>query len=284
MAASSSEAEAFCWVAWLSWTIAPLIWPTPVDCSEDAAAISWTRSEVLRMLGTIAVSSVPACSACLTDESARSPISLAATCERSASLRTSAATTAKPLPCSPARAASMAALSASRIGLVGDVVDDADAAGDALHVVDGAGDRVAALGGFAGGLGGHRVGDLGVVGVLGDRSGHLLHRRGGFLDRSGLFGRRLRERLGGRRDLAGGVGEVVGGAAHLADDLREAGDHIVHGAHQQADLIAAVGFELDREVAFGEPRRGAERLVDRPRDGARDEPGEEHGDQHRRGR
>ena len=39
----------------------------------------------------------------------------AAACDSSASLRTSSATTAKPLPCSPARAASMAALSASRL-------------------------------------------------------------------------------------------------------------------------------------------------------------------------
>ena len=44
---------------------------------------------------------------------ARSLISLAASWLRSASLRTSAATTAKPLPCSPARAASMAAFSAN---------------------------------------------------------------------------------------------------------------------------------------------------------------------------
>ena len=46
---------------------------------------------------------------------ARLPISRAASWLRSASLRTSAATTAKPLPCSPALAASMAALSASRL-------------------------------------------------------------------------------------------------------------------------------------------------------------------------
>ena len=42
-------------------------------------------------------------------------ISPAAFWLRSASLRTSAATTANPLPCSPARAASMAAFSASRL-------------------------------------------------------------------------------------------------------------------------------------------------------------------------
>ena len=43
-----------------------------------------------------------------------SPISLVASTERSASLRTSSATTAKPRPASPARAASMAAFRASR--------------------------------------------------------------------------------------------------------------------------------------------------------------------------
>ena len=42
------------------------------------------------------------------------PISVAAVWLRSASLRTSEATTAKPLPCSPARAASTAAFSASK--------------------------------------------------------------------------------------------------------------------------------------------------------------------------
>ena len=44
-------------------------------------------------------------------------ISLVARLERSASLRTSSATTANPLPCSPARAASMAALRAKQVCL-----------------------------------------------------------------------------------------------------------------------------------------------------------------------
>ncbi|OYO29073.1 hypothetical protein CD932_18325 [Janthinobacterium sp. PC23-8] len=67
------------------------------------------------MFGTIWSSRRPARSASSTLLVATSPISCAATWLRSASLRTSAATTAKPLPCSPARAASMAAFSASKL-------------------------------------------------------------------------------------------------------------------------------------------------------------------------
>ena len=50
-------------------------------------------------------------------------ISLAASAERCASVRTSEATTAKPLPASPARAASTAGVERQQVGLEGDVVD-----------------------------------------------------------------------------------------------------------------------------------------------------------------
>jgi hypothetical protein len=77
--------------------------------------MSCTSSEVFLIDGTISVSRTPARSASFTESLATLPISCAATCERSASFLTSAATTAKPLPCSPARAASIAAFKASRL-------------------------------------------------------------------------------------------------------------------------------------------------------------------------
>ena len=67
------------------------------------------------MSGTSICKRFPACSATSTEVSDRLPISPAAFWLRSASFLTSEATTAKPLPCSPARAASIAAFSARRL-------------------------------------------------------------------------------------------------------------------------------------------------------------------------
>ncbi|MNL33234.1 hypothetical protein D3C87_1551310 [compost metagenome] len=110
----SSEAPEFCCVTLSSCWIASLIWEAPISCSRQAAEISATSSAVLRMSGTRRFSMSPASVATCTVSPESELISLAAAWLRSASLRTSDATTAKPLPCSPARAASTAAFSARR--------------------------------------------------------------------------------------------------------------------------------------------------------------------------
>ena len=167
------------------------------------------------MVGTISVSRVPARSACLTEELARSPNFLRSDLRALGEL--------SDFGCDDGEAFAVIAgarrfdrgVQGEQIGLVGDVVDDADLAGNALHVVDGLGDGLAAFCGFLGGLGGHAVGDLGVLGVLRDRGGHLFHRGGGFFNRGGLFARRLRQRLGGGRDLSGRIGQVVRRRSHF---------------------------------------------------------------------
>ncbi|KGD50068.1 hypothetical protein DO72_6787 [Burkholderia pseudomallei] len=101
------------------WLTARFTWTMPVDCSSDAALISPMMSVTRRTAWTISAivaparstSAEPLCTLC-----AESPIncliSFAAVALLCASERTSPATTAKPRPCSPARAASTAAFSA----------------------------------------------------------------------------------------------------------------------------------------------------------------------------
>ena len=59
-------------------------------------------------------------------------ISAVEAAERLARLRTSSATTAKPRPCSPARAASMAALRGPQVGLLRDAADGVEDAADGI--------------------------------------------------------------------------------------------------------------------------------------------------------
>ncbi len=110
----ASAAPTFFWMMSFSRWIAPLIWSAPPACSLVEALISCTSSAVRRMSGTSWASIPPARSATSAVREESRLISPAAAWLRSASFRTSAATTAKPLPCSPARAASMAAFRASR--------------------------------------------------------------------------------------------------------------------------------------------------------------------------
>ncbi|MNX26236.1 hypothetical protein D3C86_563010 [compost metagenome] len=134
--ACSRVAMATCPVSVFMRSIAWVIWAAALVCSSAESAI-WpinveTRSDELTICPMVVpaalASSVPSrmafspCWVLLIAFSvsfwmpwinlAISPVALE---ERSASLRTSSATTAKPRPCSPARAASMAAFSARRL-------------------------------------------------------------------------------------------------------------------------------------------------------------------------
>ena len=91
----------------------------PALCSRLAALISAMISVTRRTLATTSSIVLPACSTsrlpvstCTTESPIKVVISFAAAALRWARLRTSAATTAKPRPCSPARAASTAAFRA----------------------------------------------------------------------------------------------------------------------------------------------------------------------------
>mmetsp|Transcript_5508 Transcript_5508/g.13225 ORF Transcript_5508/g.13225 Transcript_5508/m.13225 type:complete len:293 (-) Transcript_5508:532-1410(-) len=121
-AAACSTRAAFCCVTRSSWAIASLTWPMPVVCSWVAAPISVIRSATRFTCETISVMVSPAsptrrepASTLSTLWPIRVLISRAAWALRWARARTSPATTAKPLPCSPARAASTAAFRASRL-------------------------------------------------------------------------------------------------------------------------------------------------------------------------
>src|SRR3990167_3292621 len=118
-AADCSTSAAFCWVAWSIWPTEALTWAMPLDCSAEAEVISPMMSPTRCTPTTISCMAAPASSTSFTPPftaltllPTSTLISCAASAERLARLRTSEATTAKPRPCPPARAASTAAFSA----------------------------------------------------------------------------------------------------------------------------------------------------------------------------
>jgi hypothetical protein len=106
-----------------------------MSCSRQAALISLTSSAVRRMSGTRRVSISPASVAAFTVSVDSVLISVAAVWLRSASLRTSLATTAKPRPCSPAGRLDRG-VEREQVGLAGDFLDDADLVAIVLHGID----------------------------------------------------------------------------------------------------------------------------------------------------
>src|SRR5664280_2872994 len=163
----------------------------PLACSALALAMSATISATFLIDSTISVSAVPARLTRSTPSLTwpfefviRSLMSLAACDERCARLRTSEATTAKPRPASPARAASTAALSASRLvwraissitPMMSEILREESA------IVD-----------VPGGAGGG-IGLLGVLSVLFHSRRDLFHRGRSLLQAGGLLLGALRQ-------------------------------------------------------------------------------------------
>ena len=119
--AVSSLVAAFCWVSFDSSSIERVTWVTAWLCASEAVAISFitspTRPTWEVMLPRFSLTSLlnwTPSSAFFTAPSIICAVTRAASALRIARLRTSSATTAKPLPASPARAASTAAFSARR--------------------------------------------------------------------------------------------------------------------------------------------------------------------------
>ena len=125
-----------------------------------------------------------------------------------ASSLTSLATTAKPLPASPARAASIVAFSASRLVCCGDRGDDLDDLADLGAALAQLGDRGVGRIGDRHGRGGDPGRLAGVLGDLLDAGAHLLGAGG---DRLHV----LADLLGRSRDHVGLRGGLLGIGAHL---------------------------------------------------------------------
>src|SRR4051812_41675586 len=215
----------------------------PVVCSLVAAVISPSMSLTRRTCETMSVIVRPASPTRrlpVSTFSTLSPISVlisfAAWALRCARVRTSPATTAKPRPCSPARAASTAAFRArmlvwNAMPSMTPMMSSMRRADSEMPCIDPttcattSPPLVARLS-----AGGDLAGLARGVRVLGDRGGEFLHRAGGFLQRAGL-------RLGA-------AGQVLLAAAHLGTRRR----HAAGAAHHPADRAAQVlGHVVQRE-------------------------------------
>ena len=190
----------------------------PVACSSALAAISPMtavdlddlRDDALQRLAGLRRPARRPASTCAVDVEISPLISLAASAERCASARTSEATTAKPRPASPARAASTPALSASRLvwnaissmtPMIWPICFDDLSIRSSPPIASRTTSPLFSASTLALATTVARV--LGAFGRPLDRRGDLLERRGGFFQAGGLL-------LGAARQVVGGDGDFAG--------------------------------------------------------------------------
>ncbi|MNX88791.1 hypothetical protein D3C86_1207770 [compost metagenome] len=173
------------------------------------------------------------------------------------------------------------------IGLEGDAVnhardigDTARTVGDRAHGLDHAFDHLAASYGDARRLADQAVGFTGVVGVLLHGAGQFFHRGGGFFQRRGLLFGALRKIGVALGDLRRCRRDALAAVAHVLDDAGQAFVHGFERAHQVAGFIAGGDLYVRRQVSRGHLARGLDRLVQRTHDAARDQPAQQHADDH----
>ena len=272
-AVDSSTMAAFCWVTWSIWLMALLTWSRPEACSCAEAAISATAMAISVTWTAIPSSAVPVRptrstprSTCPREVEIRPLISLAASAERCARARTSDATTAKPRPASPARAASTPGIERQEVRLEGDLVDDADDLGDlgrglldAAHRLDGVAHDAARFLGARLGLQHGGLGLAGAFGGLAHRGGDLVERRRGLLERGRLLLGAARQVVGRVRDLARAGPDGAAVLRHHRQRLLE----LAHGAVEIGAELLVFGregpVEAGHEVAL---RQAVETVCD----------------------
>jgi hypothetical protein len=248
-AVACSTMAAFCWVTWSIWLTAELTWLRPVACSCEDWAISEIRVSISATLPTMPLSAWPVSPTSWTPRATcevllaiRVLISLAASAERWARARTSWATTAKPRPASPARAASTPAFRARRLVwkaissitpmiwvIWPELCSISPMAATASRTTSP--ERAASAGRWR-----RRRGLLGAGGAAADRGGDLVQSGGGLLQAGGLL-------LGAARQVVGGGGDLVGAGAQPLGGVNDL-------AHRRAQAVdRGVEVFLDRQEA-----------------------------------
>ncbi len=150
-----------------------------------------------------------------------------------------------------------------QIGLIRDVVDDADLLRDLIHRRHRLLHSLTALARFCRGPHGNAFGDTCVLGVLRDRGRHLFNRSARLFDARRLFARGLRQRLGSRADFFRRRREDD--AALFASPITwtEPLQHVAHG-EEHARLVTTLRRDIDREIARSDRMknlRGISRLA-----------------------